>query len=196
MTDFSTKQLATDAIEMGGGFLFGGFAGRYVENIAIKTPVTPTSSFIDKLIAGAANNAPKVALYYILNKANSPKIAGAILANGVIDILLRATNQGVDPLNVNIAGYRILDKQLFDTTEALRAFSSPEVERIQRKYQSMQDETKSLREFSNPEDRARQVKYQSMPFQQYSDKNKRERKYGFAGKLSENKTANLIFNMK
>lgn len=101
--------MTKDAIEIGGSFIANGFAGRYIEN-AIKPNVTPTSSTTDKIIAGAANNVPKVAIYYILNMVKLKGAAAAAMGSVGYDVLVRLTNQGINPASIYINQYRILNQ--------------------------------------------------------------------------------------
>ena len=54
--------MTKDMVEIGGSFIVNGFTGRYVED-KIRPDVDPSSPVSDKIIAGLANNLPKVALY-------------------------------------------------------------------------------------------------------------------------------------
>ena len=103
------KEIVEDSVKVGGGFAVAGFAGRYVEDMFIKTPVTSASAITDKLMAWAANNAPKIAGYIVLNRVGMTKdVAKGMLGSFVVDSLARVSNNGPNPLNLTIAGYRFM----------------------------------------------------------------------------------------
>lgn len=110
--------VAATIIEEGGAVIGGlaaaGVAGRQVENIIMgMTPVTPTSTTMDKVKAYVANNAPKVILYQLLRgKAGVYEDArkGAV-ASVAFDTLMRLTNNGVNPASATIMGYQVLGQE-------------------------------------------------------------------------------------
>ena len=102
--------MTKDMVEIGGSFIVNGFTGRYVED-KIRPDVDPSSPVSDKIIAGLANNLPKVALYYILEKIKLKGAAAAAMGSVGFDVLVRATNHGINPASVYIKNYRILKQQ-------------------------------------------------------------------------------------
>lgn len=185
-------EMAKGAFEIGGSFIINGFAGRYTENI-VKPNVTPVSSTPDKILAGAANNVPKVALYYILNKLNLKGAAAAAMGSLGYDVLIRLTNHGINPASIYINQYRVLNqKDKLPSHQAMQPYADW-AER-QRHFGAMPFE-------QNPETISRQRKFGTMPFDQNPEIVARQRKFGTMndlGFLSEKKvtTAMKVFNMK
>lgn len=201
----SIGEAAKDTAMIGGGFIVAGFAGRYVEEKA-KPGVTAASSTTDKVIAGAANNAPKLALYYLLSKVKMTGAAAAMVGSVGYDVLIRLTNQGINPanINVNIGGkaYRIMNNQPPQFAQmpvtptvlererrygAMPFEQSPVIVDRQRRFGSMIPEGPGV--LDNPR------RYGAMPFEQHIDKTERERKYGFARSLGPSHVG-VAYNMK
>ncbi len=103
-----TGEIIKDAIEVGGGFLAANLVGRKLEQKFVSTPVTSTSSITDKIKAGLVNNAPKLVAYYVLDKVGMRLVSSAMIGSVTVDLLIRATNQGVNPLNASILGFRVM----------------------------------------------------------------------------------------
>ncbi|MDD3474342.1 MAG: hypothetical protein PHP08_00380 [Candidatus Dojkabacteria bacterium] len=116
-------EMAKDMAVIGGGFIVSGFSGRYVEQ-QIKPNLPDTAATSDKIIAGAANNAPKLGLYYLFTKMGLDGAAAAAIGSVGYDVLIRLTNKGVNPANVNITlqgkEYRILQQKLSQTQSQLQ----------------------------------------------------------------------------
>lgn len=94
-----------------GGLLLAGFAGRQLENILMgTTPVTPTSSLIDKAKAAGANLAPKVAGWYLLRGRTgaAEDTRKGVATSAAFDLLMRLTNSGVNPATATVMGYQVL----------------------------------------------------------------------------------------
>lgn len=127
--------VTTTALAEGGGvaigFLGAGIVGKQIEKV-IKPNVVKTSPVIDKAIAWAANNVPKVAVWYGIKKVN--KMPGgkpsnlselmmddakkATIASVVFDTLVRASNGGAPGTTVKLFGIDVLSGQsVADNTE-------------------------------------------------------------------------------
>lgn len=94
-----------------GGLLVAGFAGRQAENILMgATPVTPTSTFVDKAKAAGANLAPKVVGWYLLRgKTGALEDARkGLVTSAAFDLFMRLTNSGVNPATATVMGYQVL----------------------------------------------------------------------------------------
>ncbi len=187
------EEMAKDAFEIGGSFIVNGFAGRYTENL-LKPDVTPISSTTDKIVAGAANNVPKIALYYILNSLKLRGAAAAAMGSLGYDVLIRLTNHGVNPASIYMNQYRVLapkDQNIShqsmqpyaDWAERQKQFSSmpfeqsPKIIERQRKYGAMP----AMPFEQSPKIIERQRKYgamPAMPFEQSPKIIERQRKYG------------------
>lgn len=108
-----TKEVTSEGIGIGGGFIAGGLVGRQVENILVKEPVDEFSPISKKLLAWAANNGAKFALYWLAKRYDAgseiTKEATKALAGSVVyDTVLRIANKGYNPAEVYLAGYRVL----------------------------------------------------------------------------------------
>ncbi len=185
-------EMAKEAVEIGGSFIVNGFAGRYTENI-IKPDVTPISSTGDKIIAGAANNVPKVALYYILNSLNLRGAAAAAMGSLGYDLLIRLTNHGVNPASIYMNQYRVLSQENKNISSQSMQPYADWAER-QRHFGAMPFE-------QNPETISRQRKFGTMPFEQNPETISRQRKFGTMNDLgfkpgTNVTTAMKVFNMK
>ncbi len=94
-----------------GGLLVAGFAGRQAENLLMGiTPVTPTSTFIDKAKAAGANLAPKVVGWYLLRGRTgaAEDARKGVVTSAAFDLLMRLTNSGVNPATATVMGYQVL----------------------------------------------------------------------------------------
>lgn len=94
-----------------GGLLAAGFAGRQLENMLMgTTPVTPTSSLIDKAKAAGANLAPKVVGWYLLRGRTgaAEDARKGVVTSAAFDLLMRLTNSGVNPATATVMGYQVL----------------------------------------------------------------------------------------
>jgi hypothetical protein len=107
--------VATAIIKEGGavtgGLLLAGFAGRQAENLLMGiTPVTPTSTFIDKAKAAGANLAPKVVGWYLLRGRTgaAEDARKGFVTSAAFDLLMRLTNSGVNPATATVMGYQVL----------------------------------------------------------------------------------------
>ena len=168
-----------DTVEIGGSFIINGFTGRYVEDI-VRPNVTPSSSTIDKILAGAANNVPKLVLYYILNTLKLRGAAAAAMGSVGFDVLIRASNSGVNPASIYISKYRVLSPELQnmesipDWAERQKQFASmpttPDVLERRRRFGSMI--------LPDRPDLLTNRKYGAMPFQQNPEKTERQRRFG------------------
>lgn len=112
LREFS-KEVTSDGIGIGGGFIVGGTVGRFVENMFFKTPVNVDSPMTDKLLAWASNNGAKAALYILAKTydAKTPvtkEAVGALAGSVVYDTVLRLANRGVNAADVRMMDYRIL----------------------------------------------------------------------------------------
>lgn len=110
--------VAATIIEEGGAVVGGlaaaGAAGRQVENLVMgATPVTPTSTTMDKVKAYVANNAPKIILYQLLRGKTGAleDVKKGAVASVAFDTLMRLTNNGVNPASATIMGYQVLGQE-------------------------------------------------------------------------------------
>ncbi len=209
-----SKEIGTEGIGIGGGFIVGGVVGRQVENMVFKTPVTEHSPISNKLMAWAANNGAKAAVYLIAKHydANSPvthEATKALAGSIVYDTVLRLANHGYNAADVNLAGYRILGEN--SNSEQLNkviqenSLLRTELNKALGKLASMPASPDSSADFKyggapspavaerqrqygsmpTPDVMERQRKYGSMPFEQSPPKTNRERAYGFMSYPSE-----------
>ncbi len=140
----------TDSLKIGGGFAVAGFAGRYVENKALTTPVTSTSSMTDKLIGWAANNAPKIVGYIALS-STSKDIASGMLGSAIVDSMLRYVNNGPNPINITIKDYRIMNndnQKLIQENSVMRSQLNNTLQKIA----SMNDVSQKIVNINNIEE--------------------------------------------
>lgn len=93
-----------------GGLLAGGFVGRQVENMVLSVPVTPTSSGIDKIKGWAANNIPKLLVWYALRGKGGAMedVKKGVVTSAAFDTLMRLLNSGVNPATATVYGYQVL----------------------------------------------------------------------------------------
>lgn len=181
-------QMATDMAIIGGGFIASGFSGRYIEN-SIKPGVVSTSSTSDKIIAGVANNAPKLGLYYLFTKVGLSGAAAAAIGSVGYDALIRLTNQGANPYDVRVTlqgkDYRILQQQAQQQALPFSNQPAPVLDR-QRKYGAMPN-------FDNRENWI-QPRYGSLPF--HGDRNTEiQFRYGFASASTDSTSTGKTFGM-
>ncbi len=183
-------EMAKDTIEIGGGFILSGFTGRLIEE-KLRPFVTPTSPTSDKVIAGAANNLPKVGLYYIFNKIGMKGAAAAAMGSLGYDVLIRATNQGINPASIYVKNYRVLNPQpqngmpqsmqptqsIPDWAERQKQFGAMPF-REDHEITTRQDRFGAMPFRDNPDILERQRKYAQMPFRDNPDILERQRKYG------------------
>ena len=110
-----------------GGLLLAGAAGRQVENMLMGiTPVTTTSTLGDKVKAAGANLAPKVAAWYLLRGRTgaAEDARKGVVTSAAFDLLMRLTNNGVNPAIATVMGYQILgsgDQNLAQENAVLKA---------------------------------------------------------------------------
>ncbi len=218
------KEVTSDGIGIGGGFVVGGLVGRQVENMLIKTPVTDTSTLTQKLAAWGANNGAKFVLYYLAKHydANSPmtKEATKALAGSVVyDTILRLANNGVNMADVSIGGYRILGKtgdvnvqKLVQENSILRTELNKALQKLAgvpggthpdtaSDYRYAGEDEDLRRKYGSaaisPDVAERNRKYGAMPFIENPDKTSRERRFGFASTNPHDDNTRLkMFNMQ
>lgn len=195
----AAKDVFTEGLAVTGGLIGSSGVGLAVESYVNKTPVTVDSTFIAKATAAVSNNLPKLLIYSVLDKiSKGDTVRNAkhgILASVAFDSVLRATNKGVNPLNVSIGGYRILDQNVnqkiiqensllrTELNKALQKLSNPDSSRDFR-YGGAPNPAVEARQraygfAATPDQLERQRKYGAMPFEQSPEKTSRERKYGF-----------------
>lgn len=111
------KSAATEGGAVVAGLLGSGFLGKQIENM-VKKGVVPASSTTDKLLAYAGNNAPKLALYYLLRKEGRKFLSGyevdigkGALSSVVLDTLVRTGNKGAPGTTVKVFGIDLLGEQ-------------------------------------------------------------------------------------
>ncbi len=123
MSKLTVGEVVTGTATEGGavvaGLLSAGFLGKQIEkNIgtAGSKAVLPTSPMTDKLIGYAANNLPKLALWYVVRKEGGKylgkydkDVGKGILSDVVLDTLIRATNSGAPKDILNMFGYSVLN---------------------------------------------------------------------------------------
>lgn len=231
------KEIGSEGVGTAGGFILGGFIGRQVENFVVKTPVTETSTLLNKAFAWGANNGSKAVIYLIAKKYDAHSSATseatkALLGSVVYDTLIRLTNKGINPANAMIGQFRILgeDGKPVDVNQlkqensilrtelnkALRTLSelppSPRITdmpgynpdrpdmRGDFRQATVLDPTERQKEFGSmpvsPAVAERNRKYGAMPFVEDPNKISRERKYGFAGNMSDKEEVLKVFNMQ
>lgn len=105
---------ATEGGAVVAGLFGAGVVGKQIENM-LKTGVVPTSPMMDKLMAYAANNAPKLALYYLVRKEGGEYLKGfekdlgkGMLASVVLDTVVRAGNDFAPKPLFQLFGYDVL----------------------------------------------------------------------------------------
>lgn len=210
--------MAKDTVEIGGGFIVSGFTGRYIED-KLKPNVMPSSPTSDKIIAGVANNGPKLALYYLFNKINLKGAAAAVMGSIGFDALIRATNNGINPASVYINQYRVLNENnIPDWAERQRQFgampTTPDVLERERRFGAMpalpfeqnQETIARQRRYGSMDlpdrpDLLERRRYGAMPFEQNPAKTERQRRFGSMKEMgfkSERSLSNIetVFNMK
>jgi len=97
-----------------GGLFVGGFVGRQVENMIMPTPVTPTSSTIDKVKGWTANNVPKLLVWYALRgKIGAMEdVKKGVVTSAAFDTVMRLLNSGVNPATATVMGYQVLGENM------------------------------------------------------------------------------------
>jgi hypothetical protein len=206
-----------DMVEEGAGsaigFIGGGTIGRQVEDRLITTPVTAASTLTEKITGWAANNAPKIGLYYLTKDIAKGEIVTdtrkSLLGSVVFDTVMRVANNGVNPANVTIGGYRVLQNQpnpqitqkLVQENSLLRTELNKALQKLATPDSSadfryggavspaVAERQRSYGFAGTPDVMERQRKYGAMPFEQNPEKTSRERKYGFMSYSSETKAA-------
>lgn len=121
MTLGETAQIGVaEGAGIAGGFIGAGVLGRQIENL-VKKDVTQSSSFTDKGLAWVANNLPKVAVWYLLKQYGPEPKPGDMMSEVVTDVkksmmgsmfydsTLRLANHGVNPAEVRIGGFRVMN---------------------------------------------------------------------------------------
>lgn len=116
--------LAAEGVGTAGGFIGAAFIGRQLQNVFI--PDNKITTLQDKIIAWFANNAPKLAGWYLLRrfvvppyKEIKPGTFGSALldlnkafAGSVIfDTVMRLANDGRNPATAKIWGWQILGEE-------------------------------------------------------------------------------------
>ena len=217
LKDLSTE-IGTEGIGIGGGFILGGAVGRQVENMIFKTPVTSDSTIGNKIMAWAANNGAKAAIYLLAKHydAKSPvthEATKALAGSIVYDTVLRVANHGYNAADVNLSGYRILGEngspeQLNNIVQENQLLRT-ELNKALTKLATMPGTPDSSADFryggapspavaerqrqygsmpTTPDVYERQKKYGAMPFEQEPGKTSRERHFGFMTNPSEKVT--------
>lgn len=108
------EELTSVGLGVAGGFIGGAMVGRYVENLALSgVPVAPGDTLTRKLYGWAANNLPKIAIWYLLRKYNATTeitrdLDKALIGSVAFDSLLRATNNGINTATAYIGPYQIM----------------------------------------------------------------------------------------
>ena len=106
--------VATEGGAVVAGLIGAGVVGKQIEKM-VKVATT-TSSMTDKLLAYVGNNAPKVALYYVLRKEGGKMLGGyekdmgkGVLGSVVLDTLIRLDNNyAPNPSPVKLFGIEFL----------------------------------------------------------------------------------------
>lgn len=120
LSKMSVGEVATGVATEGGavvaGLLGAGFLGKQIEKY-VKV-ATPTSSMMDKALAWAGNNVPKLGLYYVLRKEGGKMLGGyekdigkGVLGSVILDTLVRTGNQGAPGTTVKVFGIDLLGEQ-------------------------------------------------------------------------------------
>ncbi len=108
--------VATEGGSIVAGLFGAGILGKMVEKnlgtVGSKAAL-PTSTVTDKVIAWTANNAPKVAAWYLLKKEGKlggyeKDIEKGIVASVVLDTVVRASNSFAPKPMLTIAGFDLL----------------------------------------------------------------------------------------
>jgi len=110
------KGTATEGGAVIAGLLGAGILGKQVEKF-VKV-ATPTSTMLDKALAYAGNNVPKIAAYYLVRKEGG-KLIGAdlakdvgkgILGSVVLDTLIRSGNSFAPGTTFKLFGYDVMSE--------------------------------------------------------------------------------------
>jgi hypothetical protein len=200
----TVKDTISEGVPVTAGLIGSSAIGLYVESYVNKNmPVTPDSSLVAKVTSAVANNLPKLLIYQgvstIDKGATGRSIKSGILASVAFDSILRIASRGVNPLNVNFGGYRILDQGTNQKIIQENSLLRTELNKALQKMSYLPNETaERQRQFgvmpSTPDEMQRQRRYGAMPFDQATEKTSRERKYGFSA-ATENQAKN-VFNMQ
>lgn len=146
-----------------GGLLVAGFAGRQAENMLMgATPVTPTSTTIDKVKAAGANLAPKVAGWYLLRgKTGAAEDARkGVVTSAAFDLLMRLTHDGVNPATATVMGYQVLGDGSIVSTGSVGGVDPATVQRLVQENGMLRSEITKLK---SSEIRVQQVPYSAGP---------------------------------
>lgn len=177
-----TKEIANEGLGIGGGFIAGGLVGRQVENLIVPTPVGPSSTLGQKLLAWAANNGSKAALYVIAKSYDghtdmTKKATEAIAGSIVFDTIMRLANNGYNPASATIGGYQVMEGLDPKKVQSLIQENSVLRTELNKALQQLAG-AKGLGFPSspNPVDAARQRKYGAMPSN--PTELERQKKYG------------------
>ncbi len=219
------NEVTSDGIGTAGGFIVGGFVGRQVENMLVKVPVDVTSPVSAKLLAWLANNGAKFGLYLAARHYGDGNITkpaiGALAGSVVYDTVLRLANKGVNPANVDLMGYRIMNapensQKIVQENQVLRTELNKALQKLAGmpvvtdmvsnpdsandfKYAGIPDNMARQKHFGSmpvsPNVAERQRKYGAMPFEQPGEKTNRERRFGFASQNSKINAASSTFGM-
>ena len=105
---------ATEGGAVVAGLFGAGVVGKQIENM-VKKDVVAASPMMDKLMAYTANNAPKLALYYLVRKEGGQYLKGferdigkGMLASIMLDTVVRAGNDFAPKSLFQLFGYDVL----------------------------------------------------------------------------------------
>lgn len=135
-----------------GGLLAAGFAGRQAENLLMgATPVTPTSTLVDKAKAAGANLAPKVVGWYLLRgKTGALEDARkGVVTSAAFDLLMRLTNSGVNPATATVMGYQVLGDGSIVSTGSV---NQNDMQRLMQENGALRTEVNRLRQLDGAMD--------------------------------------------
>lgn len=108
------RSLVTEGAGVVGGLLAAGFLGRQIQNrVTTDADVLAAPTIGNMAKAWAANNGPKIALWYLMRKYDAgteltADAKKAVMGSVALDTLVRVFNKGVNPLSITIGGYEFL----------------------------------------------------------------------------------------
>jgi hypothetical protein len=120
MADYGSKTLGDvkealtgEGLGVALGLIGAGFVGRQVQNYFMTdAQVTASPTITNYLEAWAANNGPKLGIWYMMrNRATSELMVDAkkaVAGSVVFDTIMRLFNQGTNPATATVGGYEVL----------------------------------------------------------------------------------------
>lgn len=186
--------LTTEGVGTAGGLVGGGFVGARSEDFFVKTPITAGSSLTQKVTGWAANNIPKVAVWYLMRRydAATPLTADikkGVMGSIVLDTIVRAGNHGA-PTRTDILGFRILGPASGSAEGTIQSTDDGSMQKLIQENSALRAElNKAMSRLTTaPQSVATQTQVPAITVQQTPIKEKygfmqddRKKKYGFMG---------------